>query len=394
MENIFLIKIGEIALKGGNRGFFEKQLAKNIKLQFKENIESLEIKSGRYYLTTKNITEEKAISTLKKIFGIVSFAKCYKTEKKIESILQTAEKVYKDYTKTETPKNFKAEIRRADKSFPLTSYQLSCEVGNHITKINPELKVQMKNPDFKINIEIREQAYIYANTIQGAGGLPVGTAGKATLLLSGGIDSPVAAYMMAKRGLKIEAVYFHTYPYTSDDAMNKVKKLAQLIAPYCGGINLFCVNFTEPQLYIKKEAKQELTTLLSRSAMMEIASKIAEKQKTLALITGEALSQVASQTPQSLRVTGSHATLPVFRPCIGLDKEEIIQIARNIGTFETSILPHDDCCTLFSPEHPETRPDFQRLQKEWAKLTELQQMIENSAQSAERFYYPCNQNPE
>ena len=392
MKQLWLLKIGEIALKGGNRSLFERQLKKNIRFQLKEHLISYTGQRGRFYAETDGLSEEETAKRLSTVFGLSGFAVCLKTEKTADAVIEAAAEVVRKHleqTKTAAV-TFKAESRRADKAFPLDSYRLNCLVGDALCGRFPQLKVDVRNPQLTVGIEIRDHAYVYGNGTEGPGGLPVGCAGRGVLLLSGGIDSPVAGWLCAKRGLKPEAVYFHTYPYTSGDSLEKVKTLAQILSPWTCGLNLFCVNFTEIQLKIKAEARPNRTTILSRSAMMEIATRLASERHAGALVTGEALSQVASQTIETLRVTGSHTDLPVLRPVIGFDKQEIIRIAEKIGTYETSILPYDDCCTLFSPEHPEIAPDFAELQKEFARLN-LAPLIEQAAASAERLYfYPKN----
>ena len=276
---------------------------------------------------------------------------------------------------------FKVESRRTDKSFPLTSYELSRDIGSEVLDAFPELSVDVHKPAWTISLEIREQAYIYGYERKGPGGLPVGTAGRGILLLSGGIDSPVAGYLMAKRGIRLGAVYFHAYPYTSDQAKEKVISLAGLISPYTGRMRLFIVPFTDVQLRIKERAKEEETTLLMRACMMKIADRIARAREALSLVTGENLSQVASQTTESMRFTQSVTDFPVYRPLIGFDKEEIITLAKKIGTFDTSILPFEDCCTIFSPKHPLVHPELDRMKESYLNLDAdelLNSAIENT----------------
>lgn len=389
MTRLYLLKIGEIALKGGNRQMFENQLKKNIRFRLKKNLISYTGQRGRFYAEIAGMNETEVSDCLSKIFGLSGFALCTKTEKTLDAVTAAAEAVAEDYLSNHPDAelvSFKVESRRADKAFLYDSYELNCSVGDTLCRRFPQLKVDVRHPELTVNIEIRDYAYIYGNDTTGPGGLPVGCAGRGILLLSGGIDSPVAGYLMSKRGLKQDAVYFHTYPYTSGDSLQKVKTLSQLLSPYTSGLNLFCVNFTEIQLKIKAEGKPNRTTILSRSAMMEIAHRIALTREAGALVTGEALSQVASQTLETLRITGSHTSLPVLRPVIGFDKQEIIRIAEKIGTYETSILPYDDCCTLFSPDHPEIKPDFEELLHDFDKLC-LDDMIEKAVRTAERIYF-------
>ncbi|MDY3938662.1 MAG: tRNA uracil 4-sulfurtransferase ThiI [Spirochaetia bacterium] len=386
---LYLLKIGEIALKGGNRQMFENQLKKNIRFRLKKHLVSYTGQRGRFFAEIEGMSENEVTERLSQIFGLSGFALCTKTEKSTETVTAAAEAVAADYLAEHASQSivrFKVESRRADKAFPYDSYKLNCLIGDALCACFPQLKVDVRTPELTINIEIRDHAYVYGNDIAGPGGLPVGCAGRGILLLSGGIDSPVAGYLMSKRGLKLDAVYFHTYPYTSGDSLEKVKTLSKLLSPYTSGLNLFCVNFTEIQLKIKAEGKPNRTTILSRSAMMKIADRLAPTRDAGALVTGEALSQVASQTVETLRITGSHTVLPVLRPVIGFDKQEIIRIAEKIGTYETSILPYDDCCTLFSPEHPEIKPDFEELRNDFDKLN-LDAMITEAVESAERIYF-------
>lgn len=389
MTQLYLLKIGEIALKGGNRQMFENQLKKNIRFRLKKHLVSYTGQRGRFFAEIEGMSENEVAERLSQIFGLSGFARCTKTEKSTETVTAAAEAVTVDYLAAHASQSvvrFKVESRRADKAFLYDSYKLNCLVGDALCARFPQLKVDVRTPELTVNIEIRDHAYVYGNDIAGPGGLPVGCAGRGILLLSGGIDSPVAGYLMSKRGLKLDAVYFHTYPYTSGDSLEKVKTLSKLLSPYTSGLNLFCVNFTEIQLKIKAEGKPNRTTILSRSAMMKIADRLAPTRDAGALVTGEALSQVASQTVETLRITGSHTTLPVLRPVIGFDKQDIIRIAEKIGTYETSILPYDDCCTLFSPEHPEIKPDFEELQNDFGKLN-LDTMINEAVESAERIYF-------
>lgn len=389
MKQLYLLKIGEIALKGGNRQMFEQQLKKNIQFRLRKHLTSYSGQRGRFYAEIQGLSEEEVAHRLGSIFGLSGFALCHKREKAMDAVIEAAKEVVQKYLQEFSPEQsipFKVESRRADKAFPLDSYEINCQVGDALCLHFPQLKVDVRRPQLTVNVEIRDFAYIYGNDNNGAGGLPVGCAGRGILLLSGGIDSPVAGYLTAKRGLKLDAVYFHTYPYTSEDSHDKVKTLSKLLSPYTSGLNLFSVDFTAIQLKIKAEGRNNRTTILSRSAMMAISHRLAEIRGAGALVTGEALSQVASQTIETMRVTGSHTTLPVLRPVIGFDKQEIIRVAEKIGTYETSILPYDDCCTLFSPEHPEIKPDFQELQKEF-DILQLEQMIEEAAQSAKRIYF-------
>ena len=391
MKQLFLIKIGEINLKGGNRRLFEKKLVSNIKKQLGNISVRITGRAGRFFLESTEMDNPEVIdkieNTLSKVFGIVAYTKAYSVQKDMETIEETAlslaDKIMRE---SDDLKTFKIESRRSDKGFPLGSYDISCRLGGSILDRYDSLKVNVKKPDFKISVEIREQAFIYGPETRGPGGLPAGVAGKSILLLSGGIDSPVAGYMMAKRGAYIEALYFHTYPYTSDQSLDKVKELAQRLSAYLPSIKLHIVPFTDIQLFIRENCRKEEVTLLSRGAMMKIADIKASETRANSLITGESLSQVASQTAESMRFTGSQTRLPVFRPLIGLDKEEIIRIAKNIDTFETSILPYDDCCTIFAPEHPLVKPDFNKISDSFSLLN-LDELISNTMKNIETVVY-------
>ncbi|MBI9101427.1 MAG: tRNA 4-thiouridine(8) synthase ThiI [Spirochaetales bacterium] len=385
MEEIYLVKIGEISLKSGNRKFFEQKLKSHIKFRLRGYPSKFSGQNGRFYLTIDSEHGEKARTVLGTSFGVTSFSKCVTVKKDIEVINQEALKLGKAFLDGGAGTKFKVESRRADKKYFMTSYELSAHLGGVLLDAYPELEVDVKNPDWKLNVEIRDKAILYGPPLRGPGGLPVGCAGKGTLLLSGGIDSPVAGYLMAKRGLKLDAVYFHAYPYTSDEAKEKVIQLAKLIAPYCGGVNLFIVPFTEAQLRIRDVAPTNEATLHMRAGMVRVAEIICRNREAGCLVTGEALSQVASQTVSSIGFTNSISNLPIFRPLIGMDKEEIIKIARKIGTYETSILPYEDCCTIFSPKHPLITPDIERISESYKKI-ELEEYLVKAAEEAERIY--------
>jgi thiamine biosynthesis protein ThiI len=304
-------------------------------------------------------------------------------EKNMDAICELAKTYLPD--KLAGKRTFKVEGRRSDKSFPLGSIEISREVGGAILSVCPWLKVDVHNPDVVVRVEIREYgAYVHAGQMKGAGGIPVGTGGKGMLLLSGGIDSPVAGYMMAKRGMKLEAVYFESFPYTSEQAREKVMELARLVAVYSGPIELHVISLTEIQEALVKACDEDYFTLLLRRYMMAIADKLAEKYGCQALITGESLGQVASQTPMALHVTNILANRPVFRPCIGMDKEEIVQIAYKINTFETSILPYEDCCTVFTPKHPRTKPELAKVEAQERKL-DFDAYVERALESIQTY---------
>jgi thiamine biosynthesis protein ThiI len=303
---------------------------------------------------------DSIVEKLKKVFGIVSIVVAYRTEKSIDAVLEEIGLSFDDTLRN--AKTFKVEAKRADKKFPLKSPEICKEVGGRILSKYHHLKVDVNNPEVTVHVEIREGfAYVHTGREKGTGGMPVGTNGKALLLLSGGIDSPVAGYMIGKRGVKLEAIHFFSYPYTSERAKDKVKKLASIIGGYMGGLKVHIVPFTDIQLEIRDKCPEEHLTLVMRRFMMQISQRIAEKRGCQALITGESIGQVASQTMSALAVTDDAVTMPVFRPLIGMDKEEIVEISRVIDTFETSILPYEDCCTVFTPKHPTTKPKVEKI---------------------------------
>ncbi|MCF7915355.1 MAG: tRNA 4-thiouridine(8) synthase ThiI [Spirochaetaceae bacterium] len=389
MNAIYLIKFGEISLKKENRNFYEKKLKSNLRRNIEARNAQIKYTDGRFYVETPEENAPQIEKALSRTFGIVGFSRTRRVQKDIEIIKRTAKKVV-ETLQTENPAlagttSFKIEARRTDKSFKLNSYEIACEIGDYLMDQFEGLSVDVHSPDIKIYVEIREEAFIYGNPSRGPGGLPVGTAGRGLLMLSGGIDSPVAGHMMAKRGLKLDCVYFHAYPYTSEDALNKVKELAKILSPYIGGTNFFVVPFTETQLRINERALPQEVTLLMRAGMVKIAEILAHRNRAACLVTGESLSQVASQTLESITFTGSAAQMPVFRPLMGLDKEEIIQRARAVGTFETSILPYDDCCTIFTAEHPLLKPGMERMWNSWNSL-EIEQLLTQAADKTERHY--------
>ena len=359
MKEIILIKDGEIALKGLNRRQFEDRLIKNIKGAIKD-LGQFEIKSAQstIYITPLNdsIDLDDVCDRVSRVFGIAAFSRAAVCpEKTLESVLETAPVYLADTLKN--IKTFKVEAKRSDKKFPYKSPEICRETGGAILKAFPHLKVDVHNPDLVVNVEIRDfGAYVRGGAIRGAGGIPVGTGGNAAILISGGIDSPVAAYMMAKRGVRLTAIHFASPPYTSPRAEQKVVKLLKKVARYSGDMTMYTVPFTEIQETIKNKCSEELFTIIMRRLMMEISQRIAEKRDCSALITGESLGQVASQTIHAIGCTDAATTLPVFRPLIGMDKQEIIDISYKIDTFKTSIEPYEDCCTVFTPKHPRTRP--------------------------------------
>ncbi len=356
---LYLVRLGEISLKGLNRPFFEKKLKNNIKLKLRPYHNRVTKQKGRlYFEIDSQCSDEQCDLAFSTTFGIVGFAKCVKCKKDINIIKEKAKELLKQYPFSQSG-TFKVDAKRSDKTFDLSSYDLSCELAKVVHQEFPKLTVDLKNPDNILNIEVRNKAYMYTKEKKGANGLPVSTAGKGMLLLSGGIDSPVAGYKMGARGLKMECIYFHAYPYTSDKALEKVKILASKIAPYLQGSRLHVVNFTEQQLWIKSHCNENETTLMFRACMMKVATMIAKKNGGTCLVTGEALSQVASQTLDSMAFTDTTTDMLIIRPLVGMNKEEIMKTADEIDTYKTSILPYEDCCVIFSPKHPLTRPDIE-----------------------------------
>ncbi len=380
MKEVILIRYGEIFLKGKNYSFFENTLFKNIKRRFKGINLSLEKISGRFLVS--NFSEqdkELIISKLKTVFGIVSISLAYEVETSLENISTVCETI------NITEPTFKVETKRADKTFNLKSYELSAKMGEIILKNNPNTKVDVHNPQQIIFIEVRQnlRTYIFYNKITCLGGMPVGTSGKAMLLLSGGIDSSVAGFLMAKRGLCLNAIHFYSFPYTSPQAKQKVIDLANIIKKYTGDIRLFVVPFTKIQEEIHKNCDSEYMVTLVRRFMMRIAEKVAIQNNCSALITGENLAQVASQTVESITVTNQMSKqLPIFRPLISFDKIEITNIAEKIGTYETSILPYEDCCSVFLPENPVTHPKIEKLEKNEV-LLEVNELINEAIKNIE-----------
>lgn len=381
MQTFFLIKPGEIELKLGNKREFIQRLKEQIHRRLKGVRFELEEYPGRFFLSVDEESADLALFVLQHCPGVNGVARAQKTMKKPEPIVEAALRCAREQVALGA-KSFKVETRRSDKSFPLDSYGMSVAAADAVVGDMPALAVDVRNPDFTIMIEIRERAYVYASTLPGPRGLPTGTQGKGLLLLSGGIDSPVAGYMMARRGLAIEAVYFHTYPYTSIEAQQKVERLATRLGAWTGGLYLWVVPFTEVQQQIAKGAREEANTLMLRMAMMSAASEIARRIRAKAIVTGESLGQVASQTAENMRLSQSPSELPLFRPLIGIDKEETIVLAKKIGTYDISILPYEDCCVLFSPKHPLLKPDYRELSAYFSALS-LDPLIERAVSQAE-----------
>lgn len=366
MKEIILVKYGEIILKGGNRARFERVLVSNIKNSVKNiaEIKVLLMQATIYIEVAEEDKIDAVTAQLEKVFGIVSITRACVVEKDMEKIREAALEYCRGELKPGV--KFKVEAKRSDKSFPYNSLQIAMDVGGFLDDSCENLIVDVHNPEITVKVEVRDfAAYVYCaeNKIPGQGGMPIGTASKATLLLSGGIDSPVAGHMIAKRGVEINAVNFFSFPYTSDRAKEKVIDLAGILARYTSKVNLYVVPFTEIQLAIRDNCPEEHMTLIMRRFMMRIAEKLAEQHHSSALITGESVGQVASQTIAALNVTNSVVKMPVLRPLIGMDKEEIIVRSRQIGSFETSILPYEDCCTVFTPKHPTTNPKLSSVEK-------------------------------
>ena len=370
IKEILLCKYGEIVLKGANRRFFEDKLAKELRYRA-QKFGKFKVTQSQSTVMVEPLDEEADIDGMfeasRKVFGITAVSRCAVAEKNMESISEITRRYIPQFL--EGLRTFKVEAKRSDKTFPLNSPQISEAIGAVILETVPRIKVNVKSPDVVVKVEVREEyAYIHAGQFRGAGGMPVGSNGKGLLLLSGGIDSPVAGYMIAKRGIKIDALYFESFPYTSEQAREKVFDLAKAISAYTGSISVHVISLTEIQEELVRKCDEDYFTLLLRRFMMRLSNKVAEKYECAALVTGESLGQVASQTVEALGVTGPIADRPVFRPCIGLDKEEIITISRHIGTFDISILPYEDCCTVFTPKHPRTRPELAKVEAQEANL--------------------------
>lgn len=382
--DIILLKYGEIALKGLNRPVFEKKLLDNIRSAVAP-LGKFSVRKSQSTVYVEPLEDgidmERTIERLSKIFGIVNICPAVRCEKTIESIEKTTVECLLGMDLK--GKTFKVEAKREDKQFPMNSPQICKHMGGVILKNTEGLSVDVHNPDILVQIEIRKDAFIFTEKVNGAGGMPVGTAGRATLLLSGGIDSPVAGWMISKRGVMLDAVHFHSHPYTSDRAKEKVIDLAKIISAYTGEIRLHIVPFTDIQLDIIDKCPKNYLTIIMRRLMMQIAEKIAVSRNSKALITGESIGQVASQTMESLAVTDNAVSIPVFRPCIGMDKEEIVTISKKIDTYETSILPFEDCCTIFVPKHPKTKPSIEEIVEAEKLLTDAEGMMAKAIEETE-----------
>lgn len=363
MKEIFLLKLGEIVLKGANKRQFLDKLRQNVRRRMKPygNFDVYIIQSTVYVEPMDEESDvEGAWEACHCIFGLVSLCRCRPCEKNMDSIFEAVEAYLGD--DLESAESFKVESKRSDKAFPMSSIAISQEIGGRLAEAHPDCRVDVHHPAYTVYVEVRDlAAYVHGPAEPGAGGLPTGVGGRAMCLLSGGIDSPVAAYMIAKRGVEIESVHFFSYPYTSQLARDKVMELARLVTKYCGRMTVNIVGFTQIQEAIRDNCPEEYFTLIMRRFMMEISQRIAKDDGCRALVTGENLGQVASQTMEAMGVTGAVVDIPVFMPLIGMDKEEIVTIARKIGTMETSVLPYEDCCTVFTPKHPKTKPTIGQL---------------------------------
>lgn len=387
MINAFLIKYAEIALKGKNRHLFEDALIRQMRLALEKIEGEFQVtkEQGRVYVHCHSAYDfEEAVETLQKVFGIVGICPVAIYEEKgfeqlSQDVLTYMKEHHPGYCGT-----FKVHTRRAKKSFPMESMEVNAELGGCILDAFPGASVDVHEPQLNLSVEIRERIYVYSQTIPGPGGMPVGTNGKGMLLLSGGIDSPVAGYMIAKRGVQIDAVYFHAPPYTSERAKQKVVDLARLVARYSGPINLHVVNFTDIQLAIYEKCPHDQLTIIMRRYMMKIAEHFAQENDALALITGESIGQVASQTIHNLAITNDVCHMPVFRPLIGMDKQEIVNIAERIDTFETSIQPFEDCCTIFVAKHPVTKGNLKKIEKSEENLADvIEELMEKAIETTE-----------
>ncbi len=383
MENVLLIRYGEIHLKGLNRPFFERKLVEGIKNALCGLGATVRMEQGRIFvLGIKTENRDEAVDRLTRVFGIHSISPAIAVDKEWSAIAEGARMLMEETLCGRKSATFKVMARRADKRFPMNSDEINRELGHMLLESFPILSVDVREPEIKMSVEVREKAYIYCREMPGANGMPTGTAGRAALLISGGIDSPVAGYLMAKRGLELSAVHFFSYPYTSERARDKVVDLTAIVAGYSGSIRLHLVPFTEIQLAIYEQCPPKETTVLMRRLMMQIAERWARKDGALALITGEALGQVASQTLESLCVTDDAVEMPVFRPLIGFDKDDIIDIAKKINTFDTSIQPYEDCCTVFVPQHPVTKPKVSDLRRSEA-MVDFEPMIQKAIEETE-----------
>ena len=384
MYNILIVKYGEIGVKGKNRYIFENKLIKNVKNILKPIGKFNVYKEyGRIYVDLDGYDYEEVVEEVKKVFGIVGVCPAVRAEKDYNLLKELALKMLEEKIE-QGYKSFKVDSRRGDKDFKLTSQEMSLDIGGYlVSQVKDKIAVDVRNPEVKIHCELRQNhVMVYSDTIPGYGGLPLGTNGRAMSLLSGGIDSPVASWMVAKRGMELECIHFHSYPFTSEKSQEKVRDLAQILSKYCGRVRLHKVNMLEIQKAIGLNCKDEEMTIISRRFMMRIAERVAESRHCDALVTGESIGQVASQTIQGLTCTNASVKMPVFRPLIAMDKTEIIEVAQKIGTFETYILPEEDCCTVFSPKKPVTKPKLDRIEKSENKL-DVEKLIQDAIDNIE-----------
>ena len=388
MFQAFLIKYAEIGIKGKNRFIFENALKDQIAFALKEVEGSFQVikDQGRIYVEAEGEFDyDDAVEAMSRVFGISQICPVVLVEDTEWEGIKQAVKAYVENVYGKEELTFKMEAKRADKNYPKNSPQICVEMGEYLLDEFPNLKVDVHNPQVRIHVEIRNRVYIYSKTIPGPGGMPVGTNGRAMLLLSGGIDSPVAGYMIAKRGVKLSATYFHAPPYTSERAKQKVVDLAKLVSRYSGPIELNIVNFTDIQLYIYEKCPHEELTIIMRRYMMKIAEELAKQDGSLGLITGESIGQVASQTMQSLAATNEVCTMPVYRPLIGFDKQEIVDVSEKIGTYETSIQPFEDCCTIFVAKHPVTKPNLNIIKRSERNLEEkIDELVKTALDTVEK----------
>lgn len=388
MFQAFLIKYAEIGIKGKNRFIFENALKDQIAFALKEVEGSFQVikDQGRIYVEAEGEFDyDDAVEAMSRVFGISQICPVVLVEDTEWEGIKQAVKAYVENVYGKEELTFKMEAKRADKNYPKNSPQICVEMGEYLLNEFPNLKVDVHNPQVRIHVEIRNRVYIYSKTIPGPGGMPVGTNGRAMLLLSGGIDSPVAGYMIAKRGVKLSATYFHAPPYTSERAKQKVVDLAKIVSRYSGPIELNIVNFTDIQLYIYEKCPHEELTIIMRRYMMRIAEELASKDGSLGLITGESIGQVASQTMQSLAATNEVCTMPVYRPLIGFDKQEIVDVSEKIGTYETSIQPFEDCCTIFVAKHPVTKPNLNIIKRSERNLEEkIEELVKTALDTVEK----------
>ncbi|MGI6019264.1 MAG: tRNA uracil 4-sulfurtransferase ThiI [Marvinbryantia sp.] len=386
----FLIKYGEIGIKGKNRYLFEEALVKQIRHALKKADGEFEVRreQGRIYVDCLSAYDfDETVEALQRVFGIVGICPVVVLEDNGFDDLAEQAVAYLKAAYPSVDMTFKVDARRARKNYPRSSMEINCDLGEKILDAFPNMRVDVHQPQILLHVEIREKIYIYSRIIPGAGGMPVGTNGKAMLLLSGGIDSPVAGYMIAKRGVKLDAVYFHAPPYTSERAKQKVVDLARIVARYSGPINLHVVNFTDIQLYIYDQCPHDELTIIMRRYMMRIAEHFAKETGSLGLITGESIGQVASQTMHSLAATNEVCTMPVYRPLIGFDKQEIVDVSLKIDAYETSILPFEDCCTIFVAKHPVTKPNINVIRRSETKLEEkIEELMKTAIETTETIW--------